>query len=374
MNKPSAAAEPETGTDMPTFETLAADPEIAPLLDFEPAPRQVERPDGWTPERQRELIAYIAHFGSPGAAANAMGKNPSGAKHLYRAVGGESFQAAWRAAIALAKARQRKARASAHRPPADVPGMPDRAPFPGRRPKARPGPYEQPLAPGEVYNEHGLPEDEASFNRRAEEARESIGAKLLRCRRALLAEISRNPGKRAAFELLTELPIDWDKAARLEPQADEPWRRPRMLEPDMVVTAENGWFGAIVSDYGPDKIGALREAVNQARLERGLEPIESWSEDVRESASEPKHGNGDADSVLHSWAAKHSEPIQTDDRPSGPPPMRSFGLNSREAYQALTQPHTGTDERGPPEWDPEPVLKIGPAPRSGPASGKGRGK
>ena len=33
------------------------DPELAALLDFTPVPRLVNRPDAWTPERQRRLIA-----------------------------------------------------------------------------------------------------------------------------------------------------------------------------------------------------------------------------------------------------------------------------------------------------------------------------
>ena len=52
MNEPS---HPE----IPDFATLAADPEIAPLLAFEPVVRKVQRPDGWTPEL-RQWQARIA--------------------------------------------------------------------------------------------------------------------------------------------------------------------------------------------------------------------------------------------------------------------------------------------------------------------------
>jgi hypothetical protein len=34
MNAPEGAAAPESGNEVPTFEDLAADPEIAALLDF----------------------------------------------------------------------------------------------------------------------------------------------------------------------------------------------------------------------------------------------------------------------------------------------------------------------------------------------------
>ena len=328
MSEPETAAAPDSGiSQVPTFDELLLDPEIAALLDFEPAPRKMPRPDGWTPELQRELIARIANCGSPGVAAEQMGKNATGAKHLYRAEGADSFQAAWKAAIALARARERERRAARRLPPVEVPGMARRS----RTGEA------QPLLPGQVYNENGLPEDAESFNRRGEEAGESIANKLLRCRRSLLCEISRDPGKRAAFELLTELPIDWDKARRLEEQPDEPWRVPNMREPDMVLTAETGWFGTIVPDYGPDKIGPLREAINKARKKRGLVPIEQWSEDRDERAATP---SDDADSVLHDWAARNAEaevPAE-EAAPTGPPPSRSFGLNSQEFYDVVAKP------------------------------------
>jgi hypothetical protein len=86
MNAHQGFAAPASGPadpEIPSFQELEEDPEIAALLHFEPAPRKVERPDGWTPERQQELIARIAHSGSPGKACEAMDKNLSGAKHLY---------------------------------------------------------------------------------------------------------------------------------------------------------------------------------------------------------------------------------------------------------------------------------------------------
>jgi hypothetical protein len=55
LQGPAATA---TGIDnIPTFEEPAADPEIAPLLDFQRVVRKAKRLDGWTPEFQRELNA-----------------------------------------------------------------------------------------------------------------------------------------------------------------------------------------------------------------------------------------------------------------------------------------------------------------------------
>jgi hypothetical protein len=121
-------------------------------------------------------------------------------------------------------------------------------------------------------NELGQWEDEDSLHRRAEAARDSITKKLLNARRLYLAEISDSPAKRAAFEILTELPVDWDAAANLEPQADEPWRRPRMTNPDMLLAAEAGWLGDAA--HGPDKKAELMRVINEWRVAQGQEPVD----------------------------------------------------------------------------------------------------
>jgi hypothetical protein len=86
--------------------------------------------------------------------------------------------------------------------------------------------------------------------------------------------IAQESVKRAAFEILTELPVDWDLAARNEPQPFEPWTRTNQREPDMVLTAESGWsFGEI--GYGPDKKADLRAAIEEYRAEQRLPPLEA---------------------------------------------------------------------------------------------------
>ena len=79
----------------------------------------------------------------------------------------------------------------------------------------------EPLLPGQVHNEYDEPEDEQYYRERAENAVPSVCTKLLAIRRLFLRDISGCPGKRAAFEILTELPIDWELAKTLGPQADE---------------------------------------------------------------------------------------------------------------------------------------------------------
>ena len=267
-------------TEIPDFAALAADPEIAPLLNFKPVVRKVKRPDGWTDELQRELIARIAATGTVQQAVWQMGKHATGAEALYKTPGADSFRTCWDAAIIIGRRRN----GLDSQPPfmGEVPGITRR----GKLLASTAGPL-----PGQVMNERGEWEDEGSMRARAEEAKDSICEKLLRARRLFLAEISGSAGKRAAFEILTELPIDWDKAKRLEPQPDEPWNRANQRQPVMIMTAENGWSAGEIG-YGEDKKKALREAVDKYRAKKGM-PEVHWNEDedvdTPPSASSPTH-------------------------------------------------------------------------------------
>lgn len=71
------------------------------LPAFTPVPRERERFDGWTPERQRGFIAALADTGSVKAAAHAVNMTPEGAYLLRRHPKGGSFRKAWEAALAL---------------------------------------------------------------------------------------------------------------------------------------------------------------------------------------------------------------------------------------------------------------------------------
>jgi hypothetical protein len=270
-----------TQPDIPDFASLAADPEIAALLNFEPVPRKIEVPDGWGPDKQREVIARLCVHGSANRACDEMGMHRTGLTKLYKSPKAKSFRAAWDEAVALAKRRRKAREAAGFVAPGAMPPTLD-----GRRKAV--AQQDEPL-PGQVRNEHGEWEDQGSFMRRGEEAKDSIREKLLRARRLYLMEISGSAGKRAAFEILTELPIDWEKAARLEPQPDEPWKSTNQRQPDMILTAENGWtFGEF--GYGEDKKKELREALNEFLAEEGKDMI-NWEEDDSTSVRpEPVEG------------------------------------------------------------------------------------
>jgi hypothetical protein len=271
MNAPRGPAAPASGSsddpEIPASAPSVSQTEIEALLGFEPVPRKRDVEGGWTAELQREFITRLAAHGSATKACDEMGKDQTGVMKLYRSPLGASFRAAWDGAVALAKQRRALLSSTAMvSPGARPPTLDHRRKYPA----APAGPQ-----PGQMLNEFGDWEDEDSIRRRAEEAKDSISAKLLRARRLYLQEISDCPGKRAAFEMLTELPIDWEKAERLEPQADEPFRKPNMRKPDMLLTAENGWMGETA--HGPDKKAELRQAMDAYRAEMGLPPID-WDE------------------------------------------------------------------------------------------------
>ncbi len=251
------------------FEKLAADPEIAALLEFEPVVRKVVRREGWNADLQRKSVASIAATGVRTTAADAVGRDVAGASKLCRAEGGAGFRDACDAALALYQQR-RQAQAEANRGGRWAKRFYRSVDAPSPHPLSGEG------GEGEVVNEFGEWEDGGSYARRAEEARDSVSDRLLRCRRLFLMSISGEPVKRAAFETLTELPVDWELAARLKPQADEPWRRVSMREPDMLLAAENGWMGAYV--HGPDKTAELVRQLNEWRAAQGLGPIDEQSE------------------------------------------------------------------------------------------------
>ena len=249
------------------------DPEIAALLEFEPVPRPANQAAAWTPELQRQLIARLAAHGSKGRACGELGKDRGGLDKLYKSPDGASFRAAFDGAVALFKRRREERIAKEPAPGGKPPTVDLRFKAPSRQPLSRAG------REGQILNEYGEWEDEESLHRRAEEARDSIANKLVLARRLYLQEISGCPGKRAAFEILTELPIDWERARSRQPQPDEPWRPMRMREPDMLLTAENGWVAGI--GYGPDKVGQLRRDIDAYRASEGLAPVD-WDGEQEE--------------------------------------------------------------------------------------------
>jgi len=265
----------------PTFAELAADPDIAALLNFDPVHRQMQKANGWTPAMQRMFIAWLAYYGSPGNAAAELGKARSGIDKVYKAPDADSFRAAWNGAVALAEQRRIDRLTGA---PTGAGAM--TAPTLTRISRTPPGRDDpQPLLPGQVYNEYGEPEDEAYYRQRGEDAMPSIRTKLLAIRRLFLRDISGCPGKRAAFEILTELPIDWEAAKTLGAQADEPWHNANQREPDMILTAETGWsFGH--EGYGPDRTAQARRHIDEYLTEQGLPPVRWDGESTERSPAD----------------------------------------------------------------------------------------
>ncbi|PKB25769.1 hypothetical protein B0I00_0976 [Novosphingobium kunmingense] len=84
-----------------TIDKRRAVPRAGQLPAFAPVPRQCQRHDGWTEERQRRFIEALADTGSVKAAAHRVNMTPEGAYMLRRHPEGASFRKAWEAALAL---------------------------------------------------------------------------------------------------------------------------------------------------------------------------------------------------------------------------------------------------------------------------------
>jgi hypothetical protein len=97
-----------------------------PVIAFTPVPLR-PRADGWPPELQRRFIVALAQGLKPGQAARLLGKNRQNAYALRKRPGGESFAAAWDAAVACALDRRRQARQQRQRQncPHGKPDFPD---------------------------------------------------------------------------------------------------------------------------------------------------------------------------------------------------------------------------------------------------------
>jgi hypothetical protein len=107
-----AAASAPADTTAPAT-PAAPDPATAPAADTDPAadapgftPVPVRpRADGWTPERQQRFIEALADTGSVQIASLGNGMSAESAYRLRRRPGGEAFDAAWDAAMAVATRR-----------------------------------------------------------------------------------------------------------------------------------------------------------------------------------------------------------------------------------------------------------------------------
>ncbi|MBC7987815.1 MAG: hypothetical protein H7X93_14280 [Sphingomonadaceae bacterium] len=72
-------------------------------LAFGPVPTASSRHDGWTPHRQRQLIAALAAMGVVSRAAKAVGMSAASAYKLRDRPGAESFRLAWDTALQMAR-------------------------------------------------------------------------------------------------------------------------------------------------------------------------------------------------------------------------------------------------------------------------------
>ena len=118
----------------------------------------------------------------------------------------------------------------------------------------------------------------------------NVRRRLLNARRLLLMLLSPDPAKRAAWEVLVG-PVDWDRAERCEPQADEPIVNPdaeynphglpNMTKPDMLLTAEAGLLPELTG--GHDALAGLKQSLGESE--------EGKAADDRRSRVDRRHGS-----------------------------------------------------------------------------------
>lgn len=237
---------------------------------------------------QRGFIAALVATGSPARAARAIGKHAFGAEQLRRARGGQSFAAAWDAALELARERElaalregltelaaeqedeRHRRRSAILPAAE------------RRPEAASAAAgsADPLD-ARARRRAEAEQDAATRFDELTEAKDRIRARLTNARRLLLKLISPDPARRAAWEVLVG-PTDWARAERGEAQPDEPFydappgtadpAAHNFTNPDMLLTAEAGLLPEFTG--GPDPMEPLRRALDAAAPDEAELPAE----------------------------------------------------------------------------------------------------
>ena len=250
---------------------------IPDILAFDPVPRRAHV-NNWTPEHQRAFIAALAITGSPRQAARVLGRHMFGAQQLRTARGGKSFDAAWDAALEIARDREfaqihaNLATLSAEREAGDAAATAGASSYVPTHMVGRTVPRldaVQAHAPN-LYGET-LDPDATEERRDAVVTRLHIREKLTRARRLLLMFLGEDPAKRAAWETLVG-PVDWDRASRCESQADEPFADPQfehyegydknphcMNKPGMLLTAEAGFLSDLTG--GEDALAPLRAIV-----------------------------------------------------------------------------------------------------------------
>ena len=253
--------------------------------DFTPVPRKYDRHDGWTAERQRGFIAALAELGSVSGACKRVAMATFGAYALRRAEGAESFRAAWKQALDMGA--QRLADIAMERA---IEGVPVPIMYHGEQVGERrhyndrlltfmlqhhqPGTYggNGALRPGTRSARLDELEDEDG-QRDYAEGMTRIQERLTRARRLLLMIIADDPARRGAWEVLVG-PVDWDKAVRLERQADEPFGDASwsMRSPSMLLVTEAGYIPDLTG--GNDGLAPIRVELDRLNAAKGGPPGE----------------------------------------------------------------------------------------------------
>ena len=231
------------------------------------APRQG---DGWTPGMQRMFIAWLASTDRRPRPATSSARRGAAStrstvrqrRQLSRLVGRGSRPCRKRRIAALAT---RPGGAGALRAP-----VISRAPLQRTVSTSTAGRAQ----PGEVLNEQGEWEDEASIPaaRRGGEREYRHAAAAAPARLYLAGDLPVPGQARRRSRSSPSCPIDWGKAERLSRSPTSPTEAPTARARHDPGRRERLVFGEI--GYGPDKKAELRAAIDAHRAERRVEPVD----------------------------------------------------------------------------------------------------
>ncbi|WP_432769655.1 MAG: hypothetical protein HEQ22_02620 [Sphingopyxis sp.] len=297
--------------------------ELAPELEFTPAPQHSKRWTGINAQKQRIFIAQLAATGAVSMAAKAIGHSTSALYQLRKRDGADSFAAAWDRAVEMGarrvadllmeyaiygvpetiskrgevilERRRPHIRAMQHiaasRFPENFAGV---DPVDGRPASAIPHAIHRLREKWRL--EWDVERQAAMFehNQRARRQETELDDRLRIIRTAFQRKISHDPVKRAAWDMLTGPGTDWD-AVRQEDAYTNPQKHEwHMLHPDMIVPISAG-AGNVdwVAEEGGDLANPAPPPAPHVPWTEGGEEDEIWFERYADHMIEGEAGESD---------------------------------------------------------------------------------
>ena len=307
----------------PAIDATIDPDDLPPELAFTPVPQRSKRWSGITAQKQRIFIAQLAATGAVSMAAKAIGHSTSALYHLRKRAGAESFAAAWDRAVeagarrvadllmeyaiygvpetiskrgeVILERRRPHIRAMQHiaasRFPENFAGV---DPVDGRPASAVPHAIrrlrEKWRAEWEAERQAKLLEHQQRANRQESD----LDDRLRIIRTAYQRQISHDPVKRAAWDMLTGPGTDWDAVRREDAYTNPQKHEWHMHHPDMIIplSAEAGNIDWETQEGG-DLANPNPPPADHVPWAEGGEEDEIWFERYAEHIVEGGFGESD---------------------------------------------------------------------------------